>query len=432
MSSLRVVNEGQIRILADSLTAEFAVSNPRLLTRTTLIYISFWDRIAFHNIYHTWLFAVVYAIFVPESKVIPQVIKLFESKYAPPAEEPSTGSQAQIKKLNKSRLPPICRHPLPDVKRVECLREGDDATLMEKTLPASTNYLPSVGGPTQQETSQPPNPLDCYQAAFQCLNPHSAVATSILGQGAPFFMFESDANGVSSDRILASNIDSTRIFEKISHPGGVISHALGAPLLSQNGRRMFKTVKYETSYEFSEKVNDLFQVLNAKPTGATMGGLKRRLLGILDAVTGKDISTTVQKADQVNLIIGAEKKLAIGLFPYGMPLDGSDRAEWMGKIKADCQKMLRKDRLKTASKGQNGTYVCTPDLTEDEVETIVSAAIIIGDPSLFARMMLQEVNKGTWRMTIFANPDASGGAGVKDARQRLKRLCERLKKLSES
>jgi hypothetical protein len=222
------------------------------------------------------------------------------------------------------------------------------------------------------------------------------------------------------------------IRRKILQPGAVLS---STPLpTSPVGADLFAATKYEVAYEVIDKLNDLTGILQAPPQkkdGTPSAPrhfperFKQWIKSTVDAVSGGD--GVINKVfDTIGSVAAGDRKTAIGFFPNGMPLDGSDPGNWEWETRRQILEMLRNDGMKAVEKGQTGNYVCPKKFSNNEALALLAIAVIANDPISFRDMILEQLPDGTWRLKVFANAGDTEDGRLKNATDRLEQLGARL------
>jgi hypothetical protein len=443
MLSQKVENKKLIDALASALVTEYGVSDPCQLTTITLPHIGFWERVTFYNIHHCRPIAIVYAIFVPGSRVIAPIIQLFQSTYRPidPKLEarPSVDQRQPLPAPRSKPLPPMDWLNLPNVNDAPKSQAEDAPHPSEGPAPrAPVSYLPKISPPAPAAPGapdpaiggpQPQNLDDPYEKALRGLDPTSAIATLTLQSGHPVFIPKPEETLTGAAIIGAATSAGGGIRAKFSQSDGVLSAKRLENLPLTVDGDQFSGAEYEIAYEIPDKINDAIQIIQADPAKEEKGLFAR----VVDWVAGDGTTAKASKAfTAFQSVMVGNRRPAFGFFPKSMPLDG-DRTHWESDIRRQLRQVALDDGpLKTASKNSADGYVCTGELTDDVVQTLLCAAVIAKNPSLFDRMVLARSSTGKWRLLSYGKAGLTGDTAIDDGRGRasLRLLRARLRSMS--
>ncbi|MDR2677101.1 MAG: hypothetical protein LBB26_00850 [Puniceicoccales bacterium] len=429
------------------------MSNPRQITVDKLVCVGFWTRVTFYNIYHGWFVAIAFAIFVSESKVIVLIVKLFEAVYAAPATEGPNGKQkTRTEKPSRTQHPILpFRVPLPP--KIDQMKPREDAA----TLPAASqgapnapaNYLPvlitpkaGVGPNPLTPGAVPQSPNDRFKEELQKIDLSSAIATAILRRGKPAFMY-AIGDWEDAGRFEELNAQSSSIDTKFNQPNGVFGCEKleflppGFSASFSLGDSPFDAIRFNVSYGLFDKVNNLVQIFQNPPVkqenpngslGAFFAGMGKKVADHL--VGSKGATDTLLSA--LNALTDNNPKTAFGFFPKGMPADGSDSTTWEKEIKKQFLEMKQNGALEPMSKSSDGACVYTRNLSDEEVQVLLSMAAIAHGPSSFDGMILERRLNGVWRLGSFASTGTTQAEREASARERLEQVLDKLAELAKS
>ncbi|MDR2341001.1 MAG: hypothetical protein LBD72_01545 [Puniceicoccales bacterium] len=421
MMSLKV-DEARVNPLATALTSRFDVSHPCQLTTTTLVYVTFWEKVTFHRIYHFWFTAIVYAIFISDAKVVVKIVELFTTTYAaPPAKVVPTANQ-RMSEAPLPFLPALLPFAFPSTAAMTSSEADSSTAALQATKPVDKppldiDYVPgfdrgriSAPNPTIESTkSQTKRDVDPYMEAQNSSSIAVLAANWTIKHGKLAFLLKDDVERKRcleqfsraesrAKRVLSSDDVSTKIIDRETEWGG-----------NPGDTKIFTFIEYtfkKTSPDtFDDAVGGYFD-----PPGREDDSLLKRFAGL---TAGAD----VQK--MLNRLVGmAEGFNDIGkmvlLCPFGMPLDLQSRKKAVETARRKCAKTAKTLEKQPITSGGSRTII--GQLTPDDIQSIMLASIATGGFPHDRMLFQQDEHSKNWVVAYFPLPGDGRREGAEELR----------------